>query len=110
MQVLKSTLYRGEMESLVRSREEDEELQSMKKVKECHCDKPAQGFHVNGAGAGGLSYKDSLMGEILGAFDDLPPGEVAVKLSGDRKSKIKASWSSALIMKVFGRTVGYHFL
>lgn len=55
-------------------------------------------------------YKDSLMGEIPGAFDDLPPGEVAVKLSGDRKNKIRASSSSALIMKVFGRTVGYHFL
>lgn len=35
---------------------------------------------------------------------------MAIKLSDDRKNKIGASWTGALIVKVFGRTVGYHFL
>ena len=43
-------------------------------------------------------------------FENLPPGEVVVKLSGERKNKIKASWASALIVKAFGKSVGFHFL
>ena len=78
----------------------------------------------------GLSYKDTFVGELPGAFEqafdfnnemeydatsndkfeNLPPGEIAVKLSGERKNKIKDSWASALIVKVFGKTMGFHFL
>ena len=74
--------------------------------------------------------KDTLVGELLGAFEQafdfnnemqydatfddefesLPPREVAVKLSGERKNKIRASWASALIVKVFRKVVGFHFL
>ena len=100
--------------SPVRSREENEELQrSTKKVKEGHRGKSVQEPHGLGTG-GGFSYKETLVGELPGAFeqafDNLPPGEVAVKLSGERKNKIRASWSRALIVKVFGKSVGFHFL
>ena len=90
-------------ESAVRSREEDEKLQqSTKKVKE---------DHRHSIGEEGIrSYKDKLVGEIPEAFEqafvvesnmdteiesddefmDLPPGEVVVKLSGERKGKMRA--------------------
>ena len=78
----------------------------------------------------GISYKETLVGELPSAFkqafgfnhemefdaisndefENFPPGEVAVKLSGERKNKIRASWSNALIVKVFGKAVGFHFL
>nr|POE98329.1 hypothetical protein CFP56_72895 [Quercus suber] len=114
------------METSVHTREEDDELQrSTKKVKF-----PTLNPYSDGIGTRGLSYKESLLGEILGAFEqafvvdspmdfealsddefeNLPPGEVAVKLSGDRENKIRASWANALIMKVFRKTIGFHFL
>lgn len=40
--------------------------------------------------------------------DGLLPGEVVVKLYGVGKAMIRASWNSALIVKVFGKMVGYH--
>ena len=43
-------------------------------------------------------------------FIDLPPSEVAVKLSRKRKGKMRAPWAYALIVKVFSKNVGYHFL
>ena len=43
-------------------------------------------------------------------FTELPEGEVAVKLSRERKRKMRAPWANALIVKVFGKTVGFHFL
>ena len=43
-------------------------------------------------------------------FTKLPSGEVAMKLSGERKGKMLAPWANALIVKVFSKTVGFHFL
>lgn len=78
----------------------------------------------------GRSYRDKLEGECTGGFEkkfeventmemetksndeteeDLP-SKATVSLSGDRKGKILAAWTNALIVKVFGKTVGYHFL
>nr|POF09246.1 hypothetical protein CFP56_18118 [Quercus suber] len=77
-----------------------------------------------------MSYKEKLLGEIPGAFkqafnfefnmdseaesnDELSKlslGEKLVRFSGNMKTKIKALWAAALIVKVFGKTVGYHFL
>ena len=37
-------------------------------------------------------------------------GMVEVKLSKETKSCIRAPWSKALIVKVFGRSVGFHYL
>ena len=48
--------------------------------------------------------------ELDDEFTDLPPGEVVVKLSGERKGQMRAPWANARIVKVFGRTVGFHFL
>ena len=79
---------------------------------------------------GNRSCKEKLVGEIPGAFEqafdfesnmeikiksddeftDLSLGEVAVKLSRKRKGKMHAPWANALIVKVFGKNVGYHFL
>ena len=33
-----------------------------------------------------------------------------VKLFGDRKAKIHVAWNNTLIVKVFGKTIGYHYL
>ena len=76
------------------------------------------------------SYKEKLLGEILGVFEqafsfglsmdtkvksndeflELPIGEKVVKFFGSTKTRIRAPWTNALIVKVFGKTVGYHFL
>lgn len=118
-------------ETAIRSRKEDAELpRSTKKVKENHnLDLP----HVDSSCSslkGNLSYKEKLLGEISGAFEkvfnfglnmdteaesddnltDLPIGEKAVKFSGSTKTIIRAPWTHAIIVKVFGKTVGYQFL
>ena len=98
-------------EAAVQSREEDEELErSTKKVKENH----SQGTTSRLASprterrGGGFSYKEKLMGEIPGTFEqafafenemetevesddetsDLEAGIVAVNLSAERKASI----------------------
>lgn len=117
-------------ESAVRSREEDDELQrSTKKVKENSRDRESLEQHSSKLGGDGISYNEKLIGDIPGAFeqafnfengmeaaiesdkeeeDGLLPGEVVVKLCGVGKAMIRASWNSALIVKVFGKMVGYH--
>ena len=119
-------------ESTVRSREEDDELQrSTKKVKENSRDRVSLEQHSPRLGGEGFSYKKKLIGDIPGAFEQafnfenvmeteaefdiedeevLLPGEVVVKLSSDKKAKIRAAWNNGLIVKVFGKTVGYHYL
>uniref|UniRef100_A0A2N9GVI8 Reverse transcriptase domain-containing protein n=1 Tax=Fagus sylvatica TaxID=28930 RepID=A0A2N9GVI8_FAGSY len=80
-----------------------------------------------------ISYKESLIGVIPGAYesaffgsgmeedggdvsdeeeDDEPPedGEVVIKFPCELKQKIRAPWCTSLIVKVFGRSVGYVFL
>nr|XP_023871666.1 uncharacterized protein LOC111984273 [Quercus suber] len=105
-----------------RSREEDAELQrSTKKIKEST---------DTTAFTSPISFKDKLLGEIPGAFmqafnlevanmessvpavdiDDLNKGLIAVKLQPETRSHIRATWAHALIVKVYGRTVGFHFL
>ena len=81
----------------------------------------------------GISYKDSLVGVLPGAYEnaffgnnmeedggvssdeegdgDSPEdGEVVIRFTRDLKQKIRAPWSTSLIVKVFGRSVGYIFL
>lgn len=121
------------LEAAVRSREEDEELErSTKKVKENHSQgvnsRPASP-RTNGSG-GGFSYKEKLVGEIPGAFEqafafandmeleaesddesaDLEVGIAVVNLSGERKASIRGHWSNALIVKVVGKMVGYQVM
>ena len=76
------------------------------------------------------SYRDRLVGAILGAFeqafglsqageieakvdvegDSLCDGFVAVAISKEDKERIRAPWTSSLIVKSFGRSLGYMFL
>ena len=118
-------------ESAIRSREEDEELQqSTKKVKESHWLRQSHENppYLNQGGSG--SYKEKLIGEILGAFEkafafeanmeievesddeffELPSSELAVKLSETTKARIRSQWANVLIVKVFGKMVGYNYL
>ena len=77
-----------------------------------------------------LSFKDRLVGELPGAYSqafnftecmdaeeesdsettDLREGLIAVKFSKDQKRRFRSPWSKALIVKVFGRSVGFSFL
>nr|POE91644.1 hypothetical protein CFP56_18596 [Quercus suber] len=118
-------------ESAIRSREEDAKLQrSTKKVKENHSWAPPQSISPQSAQERTQSYKEKLLGEMLGAFEqafsfghsmdteaesddefpELPIGEKAMKFSGSTKMRIRAPWSNAIIIKVFGKIMGYHFL
>ena len=98
---------------MLATREEDDELQrSTKKVKENNRDRVSLEQHCPRLGGEGFSYKEKLIGDILGAFEQafnfenvmeteaesdiedeevLLPGEVVVKLSGDKKAKIRAA-------------------
>jgi len=125
--------------SLSLSREEQEELaRSKKKVKDVKHARFSEG-HESGSsspvkGLGpynqSMSFKDKLVGEIPGAYiqafnfgglmeDDvesdeevetLRQGLVAVRFSRDFKQQIRDPWARALIVKVYGKSVGFHFL
>ena len=77
-----------------------------------------------------VSFRDSLVGEIPRAYEqafrfekdwgegyesnsELEPllkGMVEVKLLKESKLRIRAQWSKALIVKVYGRTIGFNYL
>ena len=112
--------------AVLRSREEDEELQrSNKKVKVVHSTNNSLRAEDRRS-----SFKERLIDEILGAYEeafnfengmetevesddessDLAAGIVAVNLSEAKKASIRAQWTNALIVKVVGKMVGYQFL
>lgn len=121
------------------TREEEAELcRSTKKVKDVHHadfnDGSSESGHSQDAqntwGASRRTFKEKLVGEIPGAYakafdftdllgmeedsdeemDELCEGLVAVKLTRETKSRIRRPWSNALIIKLYGRTVGFNFL
>jgi hypothetical protein len=125
----------NEKENVRSLEDEDSVCRSTKKKKDSH---PTTG-NEDGAGLGsyfpegfkaGMSYRDSLLGELPGAYeqaffgsameDDLvssdeeddPPedGEVVISIPRETKLRIRAPWSTSFIVKVFGRSVGYLFL
>jgi hypothetical protein len=130
----------GEVEGKHSLEEEDSIRRSTKKKKGSHLPSSEEpGMEpVGGSEPGspigtrsGISYKESLLGTIPGAYeraffgssmeedefsssdeDDEPPaeGEVVIKFSSELKRRIRAPWSASLIVKVFGRSVGYMFL
>ena len=81
-------------------------------------------------GASKRTFKEKLVGEIPGAYatafdftdflemeadsdedmDELREGLVAVKLTRETKIRIRKPWSNALIIKLYGRTVGFNVL
>ena len=108
-----------ERETQERSREEEAELKrSTKKVKDSH------------PSFGDGSFKDKLLGDLPGAYaqafrfnplkedetfsddelDDLIEGVAVVRFLGDDKARLRGRWAFALIIKPFGRNVGFHFL
>lgn len=118
-------------EATVWSREEEDVLQqSTKKVKESHRDLANHKLLHSNFDAEGRSYRDRLVGMCLGAFEKAfdfentmetevvtdneaeedCPGEATVRLTSNKKSKIRAAWKDALIVKVFGKTVGFSYL
>nr|POE91690.1 hypothetical protein CFP56_53057 [Quercus suber] len=123
----------------VLSREEETEIsRSKKKVKEVHHadfnNGASEGGHSQGHqkvwGSSKTSFKEKLVGEIPGAFakafdftdfmedeaesDDevleLREGLAAVKLSKETKLRIRGPWANTLIIKLFGKAVGFSFL
>lgn len=111
--------------STQRSSEEEDELHcSVKKFKE------SNGARNFSQPRQLVSCKDSFMGDIPGAYEqafrfdkvweeeyeldtDLEPlleGMAEVKLSKETKARIRAPWSKALIVKVYGRSVGFNYL
>lgn len=112
--------------------EESELLRSNKKVKDSHhVSEDAGPDRVRtAANPPKSSFRDKLVGEIAGTFsqafdfsdymdaesdsdgevEELREGLVSVSLSKETKQRIRAPWSKALIVKVFGRTVGFNFL
>ena len=99
-------------EASVRSREEDNVLQrSTKKVKENHRDSLGHENQRLNSDMEGRSYRDKLVGECSRVFekvfedentmemeamsdDDLEedlPGEATIRITGDRKGKIRAA-------------------
>ena len=118
--------------------EQDELARSNKKVKDVkHAgfrekmgSGPSSPNHGQGPWNGSATFKDKLIGEIPGAFteafcfgelmedevdldeevENLREGLVAVKFSSDFKKRIQTPWSKALIVKVYGRSVGLNFL
>ena len=117
-----------ERETLKRTEEEEDALtRSTKKFKESHAkteENQENPFKSN------TSYKDKLIGEIPGASvqafglsndmdedgqSDLKTGDgtegnLVVCLSREEKARIRAVWRKALIIKAFGRKVGYNYL
>ena len=107
-----------------RTEEEDEFQRSVKKFRESN---GARSFLPPRKL---VSFKDSLIDDIPEAHeqpfkfkkdwedgyeseDDMEPlteGMAEVKLSKETKACIRASWSKALIVKVYGRSVGFHYL
>nr|POE68955.1 hypothetical protein CFP56_69614 [Quercus suber] len=114
-----------------RSSEESDALErSTKKFKDNHCDEEGHSGNSETNAYTFRSYKDKLVGDIPGAYEQafgfeasmedeadsdceessLCEGMVAVSLSKEEKVKIREPWGNAIIVKTFGRKVGFLFL
>lgn len=113
-----------ERENTKRTKEEEAELnQNSKKVEESHNPPPGPSF-------GDGSFKEKLLGDIPGAYtqafsfnlqeddgitsdadmEDLSEGIASVRFSSNAKAHFRGKWAHSLIIKPFGRNVGFHFL
>ena len=114
-----------------RSREEEDTLtRSTKKLKDHHVlPSPPSGDARNTESPLG-SYKEKLMGVILGAFEQAfglqrsmqedevsdvedetaPEGWANVTFSKEEKVRMRAPWSAAIIVKTYGRNIGFSYL
>lgn len=120
-----------ERERLKRSDEEEDTLtSSTKKFKDSHLSTGDKGDKENGLRNKVGSYKDKLVGAILGAFkqafgfdssmqedldsnddeEQICEGSTKVCFSEEDKVRMRAPWQKALIIKTFGRRMGFSFL
>lgn len=110
--------------------EEAELARSNKKVKDGHHANFSERLNEGKGPGRKLSFKEKLVGAIPGAFSqaflfsdhmdaesesddeitELNEGMAAVKLSKIDKKRIRAPWSKAFIVKVYGRSVSYNFI
>lgn len=110
--------------------EEAELARSNKKVKDAHHANFCERLNASEGPGRNLSFKEKLVGAILGAFSqaflfsnhmeaesdsddeitELREGLAAVKLSRMDKQQIRAPWSNALIVKVYGRSMSFSFI
>ena len=67
---------------------------------------------VPGAYTQAFSFEDPMEDDIESddEVEALREGLVAVKFSKDLKQEIRNPWTRALIMKVYGRSVGFNFI
>ena len=67
---------------------------------------------IPGAFAKAFDFSDLLdaKAESDDEFSDLREGLEAVKLSRETKLRIRGPWAQTLIVKLFGRSVGFNFL
>ncbi|XP_050277720.1 uncharacterized protein LOC126719182 [Quercus robur] len=106
------------------SEEEDELHRSVKKFKDSHGSRSLSQPRLP------VSYKDTLVGDIPGAYqqafqvdkiwedsydsdselEPLVEGMAEVTLSKETKARIRAPWVKALIVKVYGKSVGFNYL
>nr|POE91943.1 hypothetical protein CFP56_54296 [Quercus suber] len=114
-----------------RSSEESDALErNTKKFKDNHCEEEHQSGYAGSTENAFRSYKDKLVGDIPGAYEQafgfdafmedeadsdceetsLCEGMVAVSLSKEEKVRIRGPWGNAIIVKAFGRKVGFLFL
>ena len=114
-----------------RSSEESDMLErSTKKFKDNHCEGEYQSGNFDSNANAVRSYKDKLVGDIPGAYEQafgfeafmedevdsdceessLCEGMVAISLSKEEKVRIRELWGNAIIVKTFGRKVGFLFL
>lgn len=118
--------------SLSLSLEENELARSTKKVKDSHNRAPVERNILPGGTSlsNKLSFRDKLMGEILGAYsqafsfsdhmdvesksdeeiEEVREGLATISLFKETKQRIRAPCAKSLIVKVFYKTVGYNFL
>ncbi|XP_050264093.1 uncharacterized protein LOC126708343 [Quercus robur] len=115
------------------STEEEQELvRSNKKVKDLHNEAPVDTIRLPGSTsfASKFSFWDKLVGDIPEAYpqafayldhmdadsesdeetEELCDGMAEICLSKETKRRIRAPWAKALIVKVFGKTMGFNFL
>ena len=115
-----------------RSLEEENELaRSIKKVKDSHhaSDESRSSRGGEPSHPSKLSFKDKLVGDILRAYsqafvfmdqmeadsdseelEEIREGFTSVCLSKKTKQHIRAPWTNVIIVKVFGKNVGYNYL
>nr|POE55990.1 hypothetical protein CFP56_63319 [Quercus suber] len=112
------------------SKESDALERSTKKFKENHCVEEKHSGNSRTETNAVRSYKDKLVGDIPGAYEQafgfeatieeetesdyeessLFGGMVAISLSKKEKARIREPWGQAIIVKTFGKKVGFLFL